>query len=255
MKILAAKQVGDVSYFVASPTVLALILRDEVIRGSNSPEYNPKTGRQQRYISFSRNIFSAANRNNNRWRYGIVLDGTKLSNKYSIEPYSYFGHELSRGKIRIKSLAEYDNGTFELEVVNIGPLPINRQTHREIRRRILDIPDDVLTKKNFTVIHGKRPYKGRTVIERLKFNTPIGYAISNDWLSDSAFNAIAKSDRLNEYEERIWLDNRSQISIKGCIKFVLVPKNESSDIIDGTEPQFELLSEVLDDMSIDIVEY
>lgn len=255
MKILASKQVGDISYFVESPAVLALILRDEVIRGSNSLEYNPKTGHRQRYISFSRNIFSAANRNNKRWRYGIILDGTKLSDKYSFEPYSYFGHELSRGKIRIKSLAEYDNDTFELEMVNIGPVAVNRQAYGEIRRRILDIPDDVLRRKNFTIIHGKRPYKGRTVVERLKFNTPVGYAISDDWLPDSAFNAIAKSDRLNEYEERIWLDNQSQISIKGCVKFVLVPRKESFDIIDGTEPQFELLSEVVDNMSIDIVEY
>lgn len=90
-KIVASKQVGDVSYLVGDLEILYNVVKDEVILGSKKPEKNPRTGKSENYVSLSRNYTSAALRNNSRWKYGVLLDGDKLSDHYHIEPISYAG--------------------------------------------------------------------------------------------------------------------------------------------------------------------
>ena len=51
-KILASKQVGDVSYLVGDLEILYNIVEDEVIVGSKKPEKNPRTGRPENYVSY-----------------------------------------------------------------------------------------------------------------------------------------------------------------------------------------------------------
>lgn len=46
-KILASKQVGDVSYLVGGLEILYNILEDEVILGSKKPEKSPRTGKPE----------------------------------------------------------------------------------------------------------------------------------------------------------------------------------------------------------------
>ena len=66
--IVEGKQVGELSYMVADLDVLLYILDDEMLLRSRQQELNPNTGRKEYYLSLSRNLTAAANRNNTRWR-------------------------------------------------------------------------------------------------------------------------------------------------------------------------------------------
>ena len=111
-KILASKQVGEVSYLVGDLQILYNVVKDEVILGSKKPEKNPRTGKLENYVSLSRNYTSAALRNNSRWKYGVLLDGDKLSDHYHIEPISYVG-AVSKN-LRLKPLQNMMMGSVTL---------------------------------------------------------------------------------------------------------------------------------------------
>ena len=82
--LVEGKQVGEVSYMVADLDVLLYILDDEMLLRSRLQELNPKTRKKEYYLSLSRNLTAAAKRNGKRWRWGVILNGDKLSDRYSI---------------------------------------------------------------------------------------------------------------------------------------------------------------------------
>lgn len=97
--VLANKQVGDLSYFVNSLATLTQIISTENMMSSEKLErnYNVKPSKLSRYVSFSRSMADTPKRNPKRWKYGLITDGDKLSNKYHIEPYSFVGTSLAHG--------------------------------------------------------------------------------------------------------------------------------------------------------------
>ena len=108
--ITAAKQVGSLSYMVESQTILDLILRTGRIKSSQKPERNPNTGEESKFVSFSRNMTSAAIRNSKRWRWGVIIDGDRLSDRYSIVPISFVGVLTNKNSanFKVKCITKYD---------------------------------------------------------------------------------------------------------------------------------------------------
>ena len=114
--LVEGKQVGEVSYMVADLDVLLYILDDEMLLRSRLQELNPKTQKKEYYLSLSRNLTAAAKRNGKRWRWGVILNGDKLSDRYSITPVSYSGIQMSYSDLRVKYITAYDNGTYALNL-------------------------------------------------------------------------------------------------------------------------------------------
>lgn len=104
MIIIENKQVGPVSYMCETGQILNAILTDMEILRSRKPEKNPATKKPQYYVSLSRDLTSAARRNNERWRFGVVLDGDKLSDRYHISPVSYAGMQTTYSDLRVKAM-------------------------------------------------------------------------------------------------------------------------------------------------------
>lgn len=143
-KIIAAKQVGDVSYLVSNDSTLRTILVEERILSSTRQEKNPNTSKLQNYVSLARNLTTAAIRNNSRWRWGVILDGDKLSSRYRIEPYSFSGAGAianSKNVLRIKYIAKYDTGICVVAPVNWRAQKISEKAYDAIKRAMLSQPE------------------------------------------------------------------------------------------------------------------
>lgn len=178
-------------------------------------------------------------RDNGRWRYGLVIDGNKLSNRYSINPYAFTG--TSRN-IRIKSITEYDSGKHLLEIVNWGNRPnISKALYDEIKEAILNLPDSYKEKKRFEYKGvGKIKTPNGKIVEQYKFNVPS--RDSGDIFKQNKFNnmsSLTKSDRFNEKEERIWTD-QEMIDIQGCILGIILPYNEYKEYVSSNIEDPEL---------------
>lgn len=252
--ILEEKQVGDVSYFVATLPVLESILTDEKILHSTKQELNPNTGKKQYYISTSRSMTDAAKRNNKRWRFGIVVDGTKLSNRYSIQPYSYAGTNLDYSDLRVKYINAYDNGTYTLNLVNLPTFEISKKVYDMIVKEIENMPEDLKNKKNLQHnIGGKKTVGGRKRTEQYLFNVKTGGLKLTYKKFPELSNIITKHTAMNETEERIWIpDNKNFIDIKSCIKAVILPKKLTED----EQEYIDIIYDLLNSKSItNIIEY
>lgn len=240
--IYAAKQVGDVSYLVEDIPTLIQVIESQEIWASESPEYNPNTGKKSRYVSLSRNLTSAAKRNNKRWNCGILIDGDKLSNHYHIEPYSFAGVGITQNKYRVKTITQYSDGSHTMNLVNWPTMEISQSFYDEVENIINSLPEDFKSKKNYTYSgEGKLIRNGRKIVERHHFNTKLGGPILNlSNLSESAASYLLKHEKVNETEERIWLNNhQSSVNVSGCILGVvlsdkdakLLQENSSNDEI------------------------
>ena len=255
MIILENKQVGDVSYMVSELSVLYNILNTESIYSSRNTEYNPNTGKKQNYVSLSRDLTSAAFRNSKRWVYGVLLDGDKLSDNYSITPYSYSGTVLnSGGDLRVKYIAEYDDGTCVLNLVNWSTMSITKSIYDEIVSAIEKMPNDLKIKKKLEhTMEGKNRRNGKVLKEKYLFNVKTGGLRITQKEFPSLCSKLSKSSGMNETEERIWLNNENTISIKRCIKGIIIPKKMSSE----EDVELENILKMLDDknISISIIKY
>ena len=227
IRLVEEKQVGIVSYFVDKPYVLDTILTTDQILRSRKPEYNPNTKRNQHYVSLSRNLLSASSRNSTRWKYGIIIDGTKLSNRYNIEPHSYVGSTTIKSSVRVKYITHYDDDTYVLNLVNFPTLQISRRTYEKIKEEIENLPDDVKQLKKLQYQSaGKRRVGGRLILEKYLFNVPQGGLTITDKDYPELVSQLQKESSINETEERIWLNSPGYfINIKGCIKGVILPKD------------------------------
>lgn len=244
--IFAAKQVGDLSYYVKSKAIVRNIIITNQIQTS-SGEVNPNTGKKGkdvRFVSFSRDLTSTPKRNPGKWKYGLVIDGNKLSNSYHIEPFAFTG---TIKNIRIKSLIRYDSGICLIEAVNWGRSKISREFYEELKSAILNLPDESKDKHMLTISGpGKYNTKNGKIVEKLLFISKIGDGgeifKSNKFLNISS---LTKSDRYNEKEERLWTDT-DLIDISGCIKGIILPYDEYKNFNESGDPELIKLKEVCD---------
>ena len=170
--LVEGKQVGEVSYMVADLDVLLYILDEEMLLRSRLQELNPKTRKKEYYLSLSRNLTSAAKRNSKRWRWGVILNGDKLSDRYSITPVSYSGIQMSYSDLRVKYITAYDNGTYALNLVNWPTIEVNEFIWDKITKEINNLPEEFKEKKKLQhTYEGRNTINGRKVKEKYLFNT------------------------------------------------------------------------------------
>lgn len=233
MKIYASKQVGPIYYMVDDIAVLQTIVKKGVIKTSNKPERGYSNDRSPYYyVSFMRDL-GKASRNPNKWTYGIQLDGNKLSNRYKITPYS-FASNAFRGKnrtFRVMYMSEYDDGSYVLQLTDRPSFAIPRHVFEDIKEAILEDRAGLNDKKKLQILEGKRAYKGRTIVNKYKYNVPTGgLPLNSETVSDSTISYLLKHTILNETEERLWIldNNTSYINISGCITRYIEPEGDDS---------------------------
>ena len=249
MKIVVeSKQVGPVSYMCPSLLVLETILTDMEILRSRKTERNPDNGKPQYYVSLSRNLTSAAMRNNDRWRFGVILDGDKLSSRYHISPISYTGVQTKYSDLRVKAMMAYDDGTYALTLVKWPTVPITKSIYESIKRAILEDMDDELKEKK-KLIHtgaGKVRRNGKLLVEKFLFNVPSGGLRITQKTYPELCSKLAKSESMNETEERIWLaDSRLFINISKCVTGIILPKQMTPEEEDTFERTIQPILESL----------
>lgn len=231
MKLLIEeKQLGRLSYFVSSIDVLEEILKTAKIAHSRTKELNVNTGNYQYYVSFSRNIMAASDRNNRRWRFGVIVDGDKLSNKYQFDPVSYTGVAFDKSGIRVKELISYDDDTYYLRLVNWKKFEISETMFDKIQSEISNMTDGEKIKSGLTYQSGgKRLINGHRIREKYVFSARYGCLTLTDRKFPEICSMISKLPSVNEYEERVWIKNGFYISIKGCILGIIVPGDMTED--------------------------
>ena len=233
MRILEAKQVGTLYYMVPSLEVLTNILSTGMIHASEKAEYNPITKNKQHSVSFSRQP-RQSELNSQKWKYGVKIDGDKLSNKYSIEPYSKVGTDINR--LRVLYLIEYDDGTCVLNLVGWTTRIISKRLFDSIEKLILSQSDKYNSEHKLEISTGKRPYKGKRAVKKYMYRVPHGGV---KLTSEQA--AIIAEPQFNEAEERIWLTTSPTIDITGCIIGYVLPKN----LDDENESTIEIFKDVI----------
>ena len=232
MKIYASKQVGMIYYMVDDIAILCTIVNNQVIKTSNKPEKGYSDGSSHHYVSFLRSL-DKAGRNKGRWKYGLKIDGTKLSNKYKIVPYSFAGNAVisTKRKYRVKYLSAYDDGTYVLQLVDWPVMSIPKFVYDDIAEAIEQDVEGINSKKKLTISSGKRAYRGRTVLNKYLYDVPTGgTALNDDTISKATFGYLLKPTNLNETEERIWVldSNIPFISMKDCIVGYIEPSGDAS---------------------------
>lgn len=229
--ITAAKQVGSLSYMVESQTILDLILCTGRIKSSQKPERNPNTGEESKFVSFSRNMTSAAIRNSKRWRWGVIIDGDRLSDRYSIVPISFVGVLTNKNSanFKVKCITKYDSGKCVLTCINWPSIEIRENLYNTIKQMIEACPESYKELKQLKIKReGKRKTSNGYIVEQYLFNVKTGGIILNrNTLQDNLSDFVVHSS-FNEQEERIWT-NSEFIDIKNCISGIIVPKQRTAD--------------------------
>lgn len=256
MKIVTSKQVGDISYMTASIDDLYNIVLDEEILSSRKLELNPKTMKKQYYVAFSRDYTSAAKRNSHRWRFGVIIDGDKLSNVYNIQPYSYLGTLLThKGDLRVKYLVKYDDNTYYLNLVNWSTVPISESVYESIADEIDNLPRERQELWRLSYLgEGKIRRNGKKISERYLFDTKTGGLRINMNRYPELCNALLKLPDFDETEERIWLTHNNEfVNIHSCIVGLITPRI----ITEEEQSAFDDICDILDlhNISYKIVEY
>lgn len=243
--MIEEKQVGNVSYFVSDPLHLINIIEDEQILRSRKEEYNPKTNKKQFYVSLSRNMTATAKRNSSRWIYGVIIDGTLLSNRYNIEPVSYMGSVTIKSSVSVKYIVAYDNDTYYLNLVNFPTIEISRANYNKIKEEIENLPEDFKTLKKLVYqSEGKRAVRGAKIKEKYLFNVPSGGLRLTTKTYPDIISSLQKDPNINEFEERIWLKNSELfVNIKGCIEKILLPKYMKTTRSETEEDLFNCILE------------
>lgn len=237
MILIESKQVGNLSYYVSNINTLVQIIEQGEIWTSKSKEYNSRLKKKMNFVSTSRDMFAAPKRNNTRWKYGIVIDGDSLSNRYSIEPFSFAGNALqySTSSFRVKELRAYENGVYKLSMVNWPTIQISKNVFDNIRNAIENMPEEMKQKKKLQVIDGgKRVVGGTKLLKKYLFNVPSGGIMLTPDILKGISSEFTKSSNINEMEERIWSDTDS-ININGCILGVSIPKQDVILMHDGSK--------------------
>lgn len=241
-KVFAAKQVGPISYMVDKLGTLIEILKSQKILSSRLAEKNPKTGERKHYVSFSRSMTAASSRNKSRWYCGVIIDGTELSNRYHIEPYSFAGAGYDTSTFRVKYVAKYDNGDHTLAIVNWPTMRISETMYNMIVNEIEAMSDTMKDKKRLTYQGPSNAVRnGRRILEKYTFNVKNGGLVLNSRTMPKSFQSmLLKHDKVNEMEERIWTDDR-YIDISGCIVGIILPKEVAEELESSDLPEIDSL--------------
>lgn len=271
MDIYAAKQVGTLYYMVSGTSFLIKILQEQRINMSQNYERNSKTGKNQLSVSFSRDPEALYRQNSSKWHIGLILDGTQLSEKYAITPYSHAGTSLedkflSSKNFKIYSIAAYDDGTYTLNIVGWGPAKqIPKSVYEELKQLIIEHKENnprQASKERLVRTEGKRRVKGKMVVERYKFNNPGGSnTLPLTQLSDSTKQFLAKTAGINQFEERIWgpdsegktrekdeeaiKKGKYSLNISKSVKGVIVDEEDYQKLKSGEDEEFKLLDDLL----------
>lgn len=252
MKILTeSKHVGPIYYIVGSIDILEIITRTEEIKTSVRPEL---PHRDMNHVSFTRDWRNQNSKSRDKWKYGLQIDGTKLSNRYSIEPYSYAGTEhSSKGALHleVKYLTSYDNGQYRVGFVNWGSMSISKEFYEELESRILRQPESFNQKCKLKIQQGGRrivPEVGGKIVIKYLYNTKQGgVSISINEIPKD----LLKGTSFNEREERIWTKDQT-INISGCITGVILPKNAETT----TDPDvWEDISKYIENNNLEVITY
>ena len=136
-----------------------------------------------------------------------------------------------------------------MNLINWGTFSIDSRTYKDIASAIENLPEDF--KRNKQLLKqgpASRPYRGRTRVERYWFRVKTGgLKISKNMLSRSGTN-LSKNSRTNEFEERIWTADSPSISIKHCIRGIIIPEIEINAFNQETTESFTELKEELENI-------
>lgn len=231
--IFESKQVGMLAYFVSSLDVLENILSTNKIAHSRSKELNYNTSKSNYSISFSRDFDSPHRRNPKRWRFGIIVDGDELSNRYEILPVSYTGVVFQKSGMCVKCITAYDNDTYTMQFTNWKSFQISEKIFNSIKREILNMSDAEKDSCGLVIQNdGKRTVNGRRISEKYLFTKKYGGFVLTTQKYPELTAAISKLPNVNEFEERIWVINKNFINIKGTVCGVILPENMTEDEYD-----------------------
>ena len=214
MKILitAAKQVGKVYYMVDSLESLYNILIQGQIKVSSKKEKSTNSSKPEYFVSLTRDYKALYKQNPDRWHCGIILDGNKLSEIYSIYPFHFSGYNLENtsedarcGKFVIKAITAWEDGTYDIQFAGWKSIfPISKAAYDDLANCILNFDKDILNKCKFQRCIGKSKssVKKCKFLERLLFNNPAGGPPGIlKKVNQSTFSEILSLT--NQHEERI----------------------------------------------------
>lgn len=206
--IVARKQIGQVYYMCESLFALRNILRSGEIKMSSKKEKPINTNKPEYFTSLTRNFKSLVAQKPNKWRDGIILDGDKLSDNYSVDPINFVGTSAEnqqgpQGKLKISQITHWPSRCMIRFVGWTKELKISLSAYSQIKEACLnDLSDTERQKCRLKISQGKRNRGGEKFIERLKFDTPGGSPPSIfTYLSDAVISEL--STVANQYEERI----------------------------------------------------
>lgn len=232
MKIITeSKQVGTIYYLVGNTEDLSNILRVGHVYTSDRGELPYPT---KRHVSFTRDWRNQNSKSKSKWKYGIIINGSNLSNKYHIEPYSYVGAEYSYNgnlSLEIKYLISYDNNKYLVAFVNWGTYFISKEFFEELERKILNWSGNEKAKLKIQK-GGKITVSGvggKIVTKYLYDTKQGGVSIRITDIPKSLFKDMSKTTNFNEREERIWTDNKT-VDISNSIEGIIIPEKELTDL-------------------------
>ena len=257
------------------------ILRSGEIKMSSKKEKSIATNTPEYFTSLTRNFKSLIAQKPNKWRDGIILDGDKLSDVYSIDPINFVGTSAEnqkgpQGKLKISQITRWPSRCMIRFVGWSKELRITLSTYLQIKAACLDGISDAERKKcRLEISQGKRNRGGEKFIERLKFNTPGGSPPGIfAHLPKSALSELASV--ANQYEERIHGPNKlsestpkrfiSQnatdlnlpvVHILHCVKGVVINSQDLEDYPELVDQIISLLASKyeIDDVSSSILTY
>lgn len=237
--IFNAKQVADLTYWVSNITILVNIITKGQIVTSQKPEFNPEDQTTSiNHVSFSRGMRPHL-RDPRRWNVGIQLDGSKLSARYSVRPYSYLGShsKFDKSHLIIEIIASYSDSSFTCKFKDWPEIPIERSLYKKLKSLVCN---DV----NYNHKYGNDPAADSMLIESYQVNSHVTGVLITYQSHPAIMNQIAQQSLMNEEEERIWAGTYI-INIRGCIKSIIVPRDvellsEDNKIIDALSKQFNI---------------
>lgn len=150
LSLTEEKQVGYVSYGVkgadeaSAVKMLTTILSSNQIKSSVAQAGLYANSEEDAFVSTSRDLLSHIKTNRQR-PVGIVLDGTKLSNKYKINPINWATLELNKesSRLSLKALYEYtnvenpDDKAYKVQFACYGSFLINKKLFDILERIML----------------------------------------------------------------------------------------------------------------------
>ena len=264
--IISSKQVGDVYYMCESLFALRLILKSGEIKMSSKKEKSIRTRKPEYFASLTRNFKSLVAQKPAKWRDGIILDGTKLSDNYAIDSYNFAGWSMenqsrpSGEKFKISQITEWLSKCMIRFVGWSKDLKISQSAYEDIRDVCLNgISEEQQRKCRLQLSEGKIKRNGEIFIERLKFNTPGGSPTNIfNYLSDSTRSELARV--ANQYEERIHGPKSSSentasrfrsrqanllpypvVHIENCVKGVVFNLEDSTEYPELAEDVLEIV--------------